>query len=158
MTVRSRESGRGREGSRESGRSREGQHAPPLGHGASVLLGPPPQVHQQAVLQRVDGLVGVEAGEARLPLRLRLHGDGRQRQQVVLVAEASDGPHVQEGPLGRHLGGPPHTHMSLCGLQHTLTTVGLSTLPSGWGRDLVRWIKRGCARSVDLLRIICYSE
>lgn len=77
--------------------------SPPLGGGAAVLLGSPPQVHQQPVLQGVDGFVCVEAREASLALRLSFRVNRRQRQQVVLVTEAPDCPHVQKRPVRRHL-------------------------------------------------------
>lgn len=55
------------------------------------------------MLQRVDeGLfVGVCHPRLRVPLHLGIHR--RQRQQIVLVAEAADCPHVDESPLGCHL-------------------------------------------------------
>lgn len=76
---------------------------PPLGCGAAILLCSSPQVHQQPVFQRVDGLVGVEPREARLALSLGLGVNGRQGQEVVLVTEAPDGPDVEKRPLWSYL-------------------------------------------------------
>ncbi|TNN39259.1 hypothetical protein EYF80_050571 [Liparis tanakae] len=51
-------------------------------------------VDQQPVLEGVDGFVGVEAGEARLTLGLRLSVNCREGQEVVLVTEPPNGPHI----------------------------------------------------------------
>lgn len=55
------------------------------------------------MLEGVDGLVSVEPRETRLALGLGLSVNCGQGQKVVLVAEAADGPHVQEGSLGGDL-------------------------------------------------------
>lgn len=85
-----------------------GSALPPLGGGAAVLLRSSPQVHQQPVLERVDGLVGVQPRKSGLTLSLGLGVDGGERQEVVLVAEPPDSPNVQERPLRRYLY-PKHT-------------------------------------------------
>lgn len=76
---------------------------PPLCYRAAVLLCPSPQVHQQPVLQRVyEGLfVGVRHPRLSVPLHLGIHR--RQRQEIILIAEATDCPHIDESPLGCHL-------------------------------------------------------
>lgn len=80
-----------------------GSFLPPLSRGAAVLLGSSPEVHQQPVLERVDGLVGVETRKARLTLGLGLGINRRERQEVVLVAETPNSPDIKKGPLWGYL-------------------------------------------------------
>lgn len=55
------------------------------------------------MLKRVDGLVGVQPGEPGLTLGLSLGVNGGERQEVVLVTESPDGPHVKKRPLRSYL-------------------------------------------------------
>lgn len=73
---------------------------PSFCYGTSILLGPSPQVHQQSVLQRVyEGLfVGVGHPCLSVPLHLGIHR--RQRQEIILIAEAANSPYVDERTLG----------------------------------------------------------
>lgn len=105
---------------------------PPLGGGAAVLLRPPPQVNQQPVLEGVDGLVGVEARKARLTLGLGLGVNRRQGQQVVLVTEAADGPHVKEGSLRSDLRQRTNHRGELS------LSVRVQCVPQEWSRFLDR--------------------
>lgn len=83
---------------------------PPLSGGATVLLGSSPEVHQQSVFQRVDGLVGVQARKARLTLSLGLSVNCRKSQEVVLVTESPNSPHIKKRPLWSYLEKDTHTH------------------------------------------------
>lgn len=51
------------------------------------------------MLERVDGLVGVEAREACLALGLGLRVNGRKSQEVILVTEPPDSPYIQKRSL-----------------------------------------------------------
>lgn len=77
---------------------------PPFGRSAAILLCPSPQVHQQTVLQGVDGFLFIQPGETGLAFSLGLGVNRRQRQQVILVTKTSDGAHVKEGSFWCHLG------------------------------------------------------
>ena len=55
------------------------------------------------MFQGVDEGVPERVGHACLAVPLHLGEHGRHSEQVVFVAEAADGPHVDEGALGGHL-------------------------------------------------------
>lgn len=76
---------------------------PPLSSGATVLLSPSPEVHQQSVFERVDGLVSVQTRKAGLTLSLSLSINCRKSQEVVLVTESPNSPYIKKSPLCSYL-------------------------------------------------------